>query len=210
MKRFLSLLLVVTMCLYSAYAFAESETDDVTAKVEQSVEDITATEEETAYKEYFNTAFVIVKYTRNVAVNLSNFFYINQQFVKPIPVSDLAFLSSLESPLELTEKQMSTLYNYKSTTESYKDYKSYSSSSLSAAVSLSKTLPAYLTVFTLLEKPVVPEKYAYVDSCIDNAIAEAKLFNENVNNYLNRSRMECPDYNERMYNYLEMVYDLVN
>ncbi len=137
--------------------------------------------------------------------------YLLQIFIDThMGITRFAFLADLNSPLELTIDQLSELYYYyNSCSSDYSDYKSYASSTLAAAVHLGRSMPAYLAVFELLEKPTVPEKYKEVDECIDKAIAEATNYYDNAVKYLKGELTGKPSYNERFYNYLDIVNDVL-
>lgn len=210
MKRLVALLVALVMALsIGMVSFAEeTETEsEAQAKVEQSVAELTASDEEEAYKEYFESAFAVITYTRNCAVNIGNFFYIRENGWLMPSIDQYTFLVDLNSPLELTTVQLYVLSRYKKRCSSDSDYKSYTSSTLSAALHFGKTLPAYLAVFALLDKPSVPEKYKAVDECIDQAIAEATNFYDNAVNYLKGELTDMPSYDETYYDYLEIVND---
>ncbi len=204
MKRLVALLVALVMALsIGMVSFAEeTETEsEAQTKVEQSVAELTASDEDASYKEYFESAFAIITYTRNCAVNIANFFYISDN------ITDYAFLVDLSSPLELTAKQLKTLSYYKEKCSSTSSFKSYTSSTLAAALHFSKSMPAYLAVFALLDKPTVPEKYKAVDECIDQAITEATSFYDDAVKYLKGDLTDMPEYNETYYDYLEIVND---
>lgn len=207
MKKLISLSLAIVMFLMTAVALSE-ESSNSQAEIEQSVYAMTMSEEEEIYKEYFESAFVIVQYTRNVSVNISNFLYLRSQY-SSLKSIDYSFLLDVKSPLELNSSQMWAMYKYKDCVENSSSYKSYLDSTMSAAMSISRTLPAYLEVFKMLEKPTVPQKYAYVDSCIDSAIAEAKRFYDAAVRYLQGSTSSMPEYDSTKFDYLEIVNDLL-
>ncbi len=207
MKRLVALLVALVMALsIGMVSFAEeTETEnEAQTKVEQSVAELTASDEDASYKEYFESAFAIITYTRNCAVNIANFFYINEFYGN---ITDYAFLVDLSSPLELTAKQLKTLSYYKEKCSSSSSFKSYTSSTLAAALHFSKSMPAYLAVFALLDKPTVPEKYKAVDECIDQAITEATSFYDDAVKYLKGDLTDMPEYNGTYYDYLEIIND---
>lgn len=207
MKRLVALLVALVMALsIGMVSFAEeTETEsEAQTKVEQSVAELTASDEDASYKEYFESAFAIITYTRNCAVNIANFLYISEIYGN---ITDYAFLVDLSSPLELTASQLKTLSYYKEKCSSSSSFKSYTSSTLAAALHFGKTMPAYLAVFALLDKPTVPEKYKAVDECIDQAITEATSFYDDAVKYLKGDLTDMPKYNETYYDYLEIVND---
>ncbi len=210
MKRLVALLVALVMALsIGMVSFAEeTETEsEAQTKVEQSVAELTASDEDASYKEYFESAFAIITYTRNCAVNIENFFYVNKYLIYRSDITEYAFLVNLSSPLELTTSQLRTLSYYKEKCSSSSDYKSYTSSTLAAALHFSKNMPAYLAVFALLDKPIVPEKYKAVDECIDQAITEATSFYDDAVKYLKGDLTDMPEYNGTYYDRLEIVND---
>ena len=211
MKKILSILLVFALLLsLSIVSIAEEEPSEsekeAQAQVEQSVNEIIRSEEEETYKKYFESAYAIVAYTRNGCVNIGNFFHIAWMSTQDISFS---FLKDLNSPLELTKDQLKSLNTYKESSSNHSSYRSYTKSSLNAALHFSKNVPAYLAVFKLLEKPTVPDKYKEVDACIDGAIAEAQRFYDACIKYLDEGGKgtNYPSYDETYYDYLTIVND---
>lgn len=211
MKELIALILALILMLTGTAVFAEDteKPEEEQTEVEKTVEEMTTSEEEEAYREYFKSAFEIVSYTRNVSVNISNFLYFAYTDYDTKTGQDYSFLLEIQSPLELTSEQLQALYIYRSNLEENKSYSQYIDSTMHAAMNINRSLPAYLTVFSLLEKPAVPEKYAYVDSCIDAAIAEAQTFYDGAISFLSSKSSVKPSYDTTYFEYLELVNDLL-
>jgi hypothetical protein len=215
MKR-VAIWLIVFVVSVSFVISSGAEENDVSVDAEKTViGKLDKSSIQREYEEYFKSAYLIIKASRNICVSTQNFLYLSADnfYASETSKSDITFLSNLDSPLALTEGQLSILLKYGDEIEdtgkySYQQRHALTISQIRNAINYDELIPLCVELFSQLSKPVVPDGYSVVDGLLNKAILSAKAFVDEVN-MGNRSQDSIPDYDDNPYEMLTLIYELI-
>jgi len=214
MKKLFMLLVIFSLAI-SKVTIAEEVSDIKTQENDVIKDSIVKSEEEIAYEEYFNTAYVMVRAARNVCISTENFlFWINYEFYCPESSKiDYSFLTEISSPLEMNEEQLGYVSTYINEVEGglVEQHHSDTIRQLTSAITFDNIVASMCELYNALPKPTVPQKYNYIDSLLGIALDEAENYANAAKNQFSAERSSLnPSYDETAYDALTTIYELIN
>ena len=205
MKRLVALVLtwMMVFCL-GLPCFAEDVSNSTVETTDQVLASDVQSSDDAAYCEYFKSAYSIID-SINGACNTTNLFFSN---AARFSIKDITVLASLEDPLAISSEAIEVLSRLKTCLD---DNAGYYESSIDTIIRVGiyfdTLIPSWINQYHALSKPLVPEKYAYVDSLLDSFIANAQSFCDASVAYMDGTG-KMPSYDETTFELIDIVYDL--